>query len=155
MKCLGKFLRGQLKSQSAQARILESGAERSALGASRRGARHSTSLHYWLEFSESKDRELSPNLISRKKPVFDLHEQNLCLLERSIWTKFEAPSQFRTIIRRISISGRLISELQIFIFRSEKIIGLLMQSDIARADGIKSANSAHRIIKSKNGIGLY
>ena len=100
-------------------------------------------------------RELSPNLISRKKPVFDLHEQNLCLLERSIWTKFEAPSQFRTIIRRISISGRLISELQIFIFRSEKIIGLLMQSDIARADGIKSANSAHRIIKSKNGIGLY
>ena len=55
MKCLGKFLRGQLKSQSAQARILESGAERSALGASRRGARHSTSLHYWLEFSESKD----------------------------------------------------------------------------------------------------
>ena len=30
------------------------------------------------------------------------------------------------------------SELQIFTFRSEKRIGLLMQSDIGKSDGIKS-----------------
>ena len=62
------------------------------------------------------------------------------------------------------------SELLIFIFRSEKHMGLLMQSDFAKSDGIKSdlrirwpkssdfgpkANdSTHRILKSKNGIGL-
>ena len=60
-------------------------------------------------------------------------------------------------------------ELQIIIFRSEKWISLLMQSDIAKSDGRKSDlrirwpkssdfgpkpdDSAHRI-KSKNGIGL-
>ena len=57
-----------------------------------------------------------------------------------------------------------------FIFRSEKRMGLLMQSDIAKTDGIKSYlrirwpkssdfgpkpdDSTHRIIKSKNGIVL-
>ena len=62
------------------------------------------------------------------------------------------------------------SELLIFIFRSEKRMGLLMQSDFAKSDGIKSDlrirwpkssdfapksdNSTHRIIKSKNGVGL-
>ena len=62
------------------------------------------------------------------------------------------------------------SEVLIFIFRSEKRIGLLMQSDFAKSDGIKSYlrirwpessdfgpksdDSTHRIIKSKNGIGL-
>ena len=62
------------------------------------------------------------------------------------------------------------SELLIFIFRSEKRMGLLMQSDFAQSDGTKpdlrirwlkssdfapkSNDSAHRIIKSKNGIGL-
>ena len=62
------------------------------------------------------------------------------------------------------------SELLIFIFRSEKGMGLLMQSDFAKYDGIKSnlrirwpkssdfcpksEDSTHRNIKSKNGIGL-
>ena len=62
------------------------------------------------------------------------------------------------------------SELLILIFRSEKKMGLLMQSDFAKSDGIKSDlrirwpkssdfgpksdDSTHRIIKSKNGIGL-
>ena len=62
------------------------------------------------------------------------------------------------------------SELQNFTPRSEKRIGLLMQSDIAKSDGIRSDSrirwpkssdfgpksdySGHRIIKSKNGIGL-
>ena len=62
------------------------------------------------------------------------------------------------------------SELLIFIFRPEKRMGLLMQSDFAKSDGIKSDlrirwpksldygpksdDSTHRIIKSKNGIGL-
>ena len=62
------------------------------------------------------------------------------------------------------------SELLIFIFRSEKKMGLLMQSDFAKSDGIKSDlrircpklsdfgpksdDSTHQIIKSKNGIGL-
>ena len=62
------------------------------------------------------------------------------------------------------------SELLIFIFRCEKRMGLLMQSDFAKSDGIKSDlrirrpkssdfgpksdNLTHRIIKSKNGIGL-
>ena len=62
------------------------------------------------------------------------------------------------------------SELQIIIFRSEKRIGLLMQSDIAKSDGIKSDlrtrwpkssdfgpksdDTAHRILESKNGIDL-
>ena len=62
------------------------------------------------------------------------------------------------------------SELQVFIFLSEKRMGLLMQSDFAKSDGIKSDlsirwpkssdfgpnsdDSTHRIIKSKNGIGL-
>ena len=62
------------------------------------------------------------------------------------------------------------SELLILIFRSEKRMGLLTQSDFAKSDGIKSDlrirwpklsdfgpnsdDSAHRIIKSKNGVGL-
>ena len=62
------------------------------------------------------------------------------------------------------------SELQIFIFRSEKKMGLLMKSDFAKSDGIKSYlrirwpkssgfgpksdDSTHRIIKSKSGIGV-
>ena len=62
------------------------------------------------------------------------------------------------------------SELQIFTLRSEKSIGLLMQSDIAKSHGMKSYlsirwpkssdfgpnsdSSAHRILKQKNGIGL-
>ena len=62
------------------------------------------------------------------------------------------------------------SELLILIFRSEKKMGLLMQSDFAKSDGIKSDlrirwpkssdfgpksdDSTHRILKSKNGIGL-
>ena len=57
------------------------------------------------------------------------------------------------------------SEPSFFIFQSEKRISLFMQSDIAKSDGIKSDlrirwpksksdDSAHRIIKSKNGIGL-
>ena len=55
------------------------------------------------------------------------------------------------------------SELQIFIFRSEKTMGFLMQSDSAKSDGIISDlrirrpksdfDSAHPITKSKNGIG--
>ena len=78
-------------------------------------------------------------------------------------------------IRLINGAKRLIimrpdSELLIFIFRSEKRIGLLMQSDFAESDGIKSDlrsrwpkssdfgpkydDSTHRTIKSKNGIGL-
>ena len=62
------------------------------------------------------------------------------------------------------------SELPIFIFRFEKKMGLLMQSDFAKSDGIKSYlrtrwpkssdfgpksdDSIHRILNSKNGIGL-
>ena len=58
------------------------------------------------------------------------------------------------------------AELQIFIFRSENIISFLMQSDSAKSDGTKSdlrirwressdvEDSAHRVLKSKNGIGL-
>ena len=62
------------------------------------------------------------------------------------------------------------SKLMILIFRSEKKMGLLMQSDFAKSDGTKSDlrirwpkssdfgpksnGSTHRIIKSKNGIGL-
>ena len=62
------------------------------------------------------------------------------------------------------------SEVLIFIFRSEKRMGLLMQSDFAKYDGIKSDlrirwpkssdfgpksdDSTHRIIRSKNGIDL-
>ena len=61
------------------------------------------------------------------------------------------------------------SELRISIFRSEKKMGLLMQSVFVKSDGIKSDlrirwpkssdfgpkfdDSANRIIKSKNGIG--
>ena len=61
------------------------------------------------------------------------------------------------------------SELLIFIFPSEERMGLLMQSDFAKSDGVKyylrirwpksldfgpkSDDSTHRIIKSKNGIG--
>ena len=60
------------------------------------------------------------------------------------------------------------SELLIFAFRSEKMMGLLMQSDFAKSDGIsdlrirwpkssdfgpKSDDSTHRILKSKNGTG--
>ena len=41
------------------------------------------------------------------------------------------------------------SELVIFIFRSEKRMGLLVQSDF----GPKSDDSTHRMIQSKNGIG--
>ena len=60
-------------------------------------------------------------------------------------------------------------ELLIFIFRSEKKMGLLMQSNFPKSKGIKSDlrirwpkssefgpksdESTHRIIKSKNGIG--
>ena len=60
------------------------------------------------------------------------------------------------------------SELLILIFRSEKGTGLLMQSNFAKPDGIKSDSrirwpkssdfgpksddSTHRILKSKNGI---
>ena len=58
------------------------------------------------------------------------------------------------------------SELQIFTFRSEKRIGLLVQSDVAESDGIKSDlrirwptssgfakldDLGDRILKSKNG----
>ena len=62
------------------------------------------------------------------------------------------------------------SELLIVMFRPEKIMGLLMQSDFAKSDeiksdvriqwakssdfGPKSDDSTHRIIKSKNSIGL-
>ena len=62
------------------------------------------------------------------------------------------------------------SEFLILNFRSEKKMGLVMQSDFAKSDGIKSDlrvrwpkssdfgpksnDSPHRIIKSKNGIGL-
>ena len=62
------------------------------------------------------------------------------------------------------------SELLILIFRSEKKMALLMQSDFAKSDGInsvlrirwpkssdlgpKSDDSTHRIIKSKNDIAL-
>ena len=58
------------------------------------------------------------------------------------------------------------SELQIFIYRFEKRIGLLMQSDCAKSDGTKTdgnrwpksrdfgPKSPRRILKSKNGIGL-
>ena len=53
VKRRGKSLRGQT-SQSAQAWMLESRAERSAFGASLRGARHSSSRR-WFEFSESKN----------------------------------------------------------------------------------------------------
>ena len=58
-------------------------------------------------------------------------------------------------------------ELQVFTFRSEKWIGFLMQSksDGIKSDlrirwlksldfGSKSDDSAHRILKSKNSIGL-
>ena len=61
-------------------------------------------------------------------------------------------------------------ELLIFVFRSEKRMGLLMQSDCEKSDGIKSDlrirwtkssdfgpnsdDSTHRIIKSKNGTGF-
>ena len=63
------------------------------------------------------------------------------------------------------------SELLVFIFRPEKRMGLLMRSDFAKYDGIKSDlrirwpkssdfgpksdDSTHRIIRSKNGIDLY
>ena len=62
------------------------------------------------------------------------------------------------------------SELLILIFPSEKEMGLLMQSDFAKSDviksdlrirwpkssdfGPKSDDSTHRIIKSNNGFGL-
>ena len=62
------------------------------------------------------------------------------------------------------------SELLISIFRSEKKLGLLMPTDFAKSDGIKSDlrirwpkpsdfgpksdDSTHRVIKSKNGFGL-
>ena len=62
------------------------------------------------------------------------------------------------------------SELVIFIFRSEKRMGLHMQPDFAKSDGTKSDlrirwpkssdfgpksdDSTHRIIKKQNGIGL-
>ena len=62
------------------------------------------------------------------------------------------------------------SELLILIFRSEKKMGLLMQSDCTKSDGIKSDlrirwpkssdfgpksdDSTHRTIKSKTGFGL-
>ena len=65
---------------------------------------------------------------------------------------------------------RFDSELLIFIFRSEKRMGLLTRSDFAKADGIKpdlrirwpkssdlvpkSDYSTHWVVKSKNGIGL-
>ena len=61
-------------------------------------------------------------------------------------------------------------DLLIFIFRSEKKMGLLMQSDFAKSDGIKSDlrirwpkssdfgpksdDSTHRILKSINVIAL-
>ena len=75
-----------------------------------------------------------------------------------------------TVLRVRPYTMRSDSELLIFIFRSEKKMGLLMQSDFAKSDGIKSDlrirwpkssdfgpksdDSTHRIIKSKNGIGL-
>ena len=62
------------------------------------------------------------------------------------------------------------SELLIFIFRSEKRMDLLMESDFAKSDGIKSdmsirwpkssdfgpkfGDSTHRSLKSKNSTGL-
>ena len=71
--------------------MLESGAERSALGASLRGARHSSSGRR-LEFSESKltagsraNKQNDPNTISgsdfARESCFDLHERDLFLLE--------------------------------------------------------------------------
>ena len=69
-----------------------------------------------------------------------------------------------------SFTMRSDSELLLFIFRSEKRMDLLIQSAFAKSDGIKSAlrirwpkssdfgpksdDSTHRILKSKNGIGL-
>ena len=76
------------------------------------------------------------------------------------------------IVRRIRpfIIMRSDSGLLILIFRSEKKMGLLMKSDFAKSDGLKSdlrirwpkssdfgpksADLTHGIIKSKNGIGL-
>ena len=71
---------------------------------------------------------------------------------------------YRSILRLIVM--RSDSNIQSFIFRSEKRIGLRMQSDSAKSDGRKSdsrirwtkssdfgpksGDSAHRIIKSKN-----
>ena len=62
------------------------------------------------------------------------------------------------------------SELLILIFRSKKKMGRIMQADCAKSDvikwdwrirwlkssefGPKSDDSTHRIVKSKNGIGL-
>ena len=46
--------------------MLESGAERSALGASLRGARHSSSRR-WLEFSESRDHLLDHESRAKKR----------------------------------------------------------------------------------------
>ena len=62
------------------------------------------------------------------------------------------------------------SELLILMFRSAKKMGLLMQTDFAKSDGIKSDlrirwpkssdfgpkadYSAHRVLKSQSGIGL-
>ena len=48
---------------------------------------------------------------------------------------FSADDQAPRVILMRSDSD---SELEIFIFRSEKRIGILMQSDVANADGIKS-----------------
>ena len=84
----------------------------------------------------------------------------LCALRRR--------SYFGQVAPTCNFTNRLIlirsdSELQIYIFPSAKIIGLPMQSDVAKSDGIvsdlrihwpKSSDSPHRIIKSKNGIGL-
>ena len=74
--------------------MLEFGAERSALGASLRGARHSSSRR-WHDFLKSKyltagshDKQNDPNTISgsdfAQEPCFDLHEQHFFMLESSI-----------------------------------------------------------------------
>ena len=75
---------------SAQARMLESRAERSALSASLRGARHSSSRRC-LEFSKSKDQLLNHTSKQTNDPstifasdfvqeaCFDLHERYLFL----------------------------------------------------------------------------
>ena len=76
----------------------------------------------------------------------------------------------RSVVAGLTGLMRSYPELQIFIFRPPKIIGLrFMQSDSAKSDGTKSDSrirwpkssdfgpksddSAHLILKSKSGIG--
>ena len=75
--------------------------------------------------------------------------------------RFLAKSVFQKKVSLRLILMRSDSELRIFTFRSEKRIGRLMQSDVAKSDGTKSdlrirwpnssdfgpGDSAHRILK--------